>query len=66
MDSSVKIKLVQDRCLEVFDDPTMCDGWLKSPCRVLGNVTPLSLLETDAGIEAVLNELGRIEHGIIS
>ena len=52
--------------MEVFEDPTMCDGWLKSPCRVLGNVTPLSLLETDAGIEAVLNELGRIEHGIVS
>jgi putative toxin-antitoxin system antitoxin component (TIGR02293 family) len=65
MDSSEKIKLVQDRCLEVFEDPTMCEGWVKLPCRVLGNVTPFSFLETHAGIEAVLNELGRIEHGII-
>ena len=31
MDSSEKIKLVKDRCLEVFEDPTMYDGWLKSP-----------------------------------
>ncbi|MGZ3578607.1 MAG: antitoxin Xre/MbcA/ParS toxin-binding domain-containing protein [Syntrophales bacterium] len=31
----------------------------------MGNMTPLSFLETDVGIEAVLNELGRIEHGII-
>ena len=66
MDSSQKIKLVHDRCLEVFENPAMCDDWLKSPCRVLGNVTPFSLLETDTGMEAVLNELGRIEHGIIS
>lgn len=52
--------------MEVFEDSMTCDDWLKSPSMALGNVTLPSLLETDAGTEAVLNELGRIEHGIIS
>jgi putative toxin-antitoxin system antitoxin component (TIGR02293 family) len=66
MNGAGKIKMLRDRCMEVFEDSMTCDDWLKSPSMTLGNVTPLSLLETDAGTEAVLNELARIEHGIIS
>jgi len=36
----------------------------ESPNRSLGNVTPLSLLDTDLGAEAVTDTLGRIEHGV--
>jgi len=38
--------------------------WLQAPNRVLGHEVPLHLLDTDIGTEAVLEELGRIEHGI--
>ena len=38
--------------------------WLVRPVRSLGGVTPLSLLDTTAGLELVRQTLGRIEHGI--
>jgi putative toxin-antitoxin system antitoxin component (TIGR02293 family) len=41
-------------------------GWLNSPNRALGDVTPLSLLETEAGADEVMNVLGRIEYGVYS
>ena len=37
--------------------------WLQGPNRVLGEV-PLHLLDTDVGADAVIEELGRIEHGV--
>jgi putative toxin-antitoxin system antitoxin component (TIGR02293 family) len=40
--------------------------WLNSPNRALGNVTPLSLTETEAGADEVTNVLGRIEFGVHS
>ncbi len=40
--------------------------WLNTPNRALGNVTPLSLLETEAGADEVTNVLGRIEFGVYS
>lgn len=38
--------------------------WLTRPNRGFGGVTPLALLETDAGARDVENVLARIEHGI--
>jgi putative toxin-antitoxin system antitoxin component (TIGR02293 family) len=40
--------------------------WLSAPNRALGNVAPLSLVETEAGADEVTNILGRIEYGIYS
>jgi putative toxin-antitoxin system antitoxin component (TIGR02293 family) len=40
--------------------------WLTAPNRALGSVSPLSLLETEAGVDEVTNVLGRIEHGVFS
>jgi putative toxin-antitoxin system antitoxin component (TIGR02293 family) len=39
--------------------------WLQKESRVLGDV-PLRLLDTDVGTSLVLDELGRIEHGIFA
>ena len=57
---------VQKRSIEVFDRPELAEGWLKSPVLALGRDTPMELMISDKGIEMVLNELGRIEHGIVS
>jgi len=57
---------VQERCIEVFDNLEKANGWLQSPSIALGWNTPLELLISDKGINLVLNELGRIEHGIVS
>jgi putative toxin-antitoxin system antitoxin component (TIGR02293 family) len=40
--------------------------WLNTPNRALGNVSPLSLLETEAGADEVTHVLGRIEFGVYS
>ena len=41
-------------------------AWMRSPNAALGDRTPASLLGSRFGSEIVLDELGRIEHGIIS
>jgi putative toxin-antitoxin system antitoxin component (TIGR02293 family) len=40
--------------------------WIVKPSRALGGESPLHLLDTDIGTNAVLDELGRIEHGVFS
>lgn len=40
--------------------------WLKSPARFLGGETPLNLIKTEAGAEAVRNMLFRIEYSVYS
>jgi putative toxin-antitoxin system antitoxin component (TIGR02293 family) len=40
--------------------------WIKSKSPALGNRTPASLLSSRFGAELVLDELGRIEHGVVS
>ncbi len=57
---------VQKRSIEVFDRPELAEGWLKSPVPALGGDTPMELMISEKGIEMVLNELGRIEYGLIS
>lgn len=41
-------------------------GWVLSPCRALGGEVPITLLDTADGFTAVMDELGRLEHGVIS
>ena len=57
---------VQKRSIEVFDTQERAEGWLRSPSIALGWKAPMELMISDKGIEMVLNELGRIEHGIAS
>lgn len=50
----------------VFGTKEGARHWLNAPNRALGNVSPLSLLETEAGTDEVTNVLGRIEFGVYS
>ena len=54
------------RALAVFEDEQSAKCWLTQEIRSLGGATPLSLLDTPAGHELVLDTLGRIEQGIVS
>jgi len=63
-DRLAQLVLVYCRCNEVLKDEGKVSMWLKSPSYALGGVTPFSLLDTMLGIELVLDELGRIEHGV--
>ena len=45
-------------------DAEAAKAWLQREIRSLGGVTPLSLLDTDPGVDMVMDTLGRIEQGI--
>ena len=62
----LKITEVAARGSEVFGSREKFLSWIKSPSPALGKRTPASLLGSGFGTEMVLDELGRIEHGIIS
>lgn len=51
---------------QVFESSDTAIDWLKRPNRALEGVTPISLLDTDAGVEQVSELLGRIEYGVYS
>jgi putative toxin-antitoxin system antitoxin component (TIGR02293 family) len=52
--------------LDVFDDREQAQGWFHEPIPALGGRTPVSMLDTEAGVVLVDDELGRIEHGIFA
>lgn len=62
----VKIAAAKERAVEVFEDPMKANKWLSSPSVALGGRAPLDLMQFDIGIDLVMKELGRIEHGVIS
>ncbi len=41
-------------------------GWVLSPCGGLGGEVPITLLDTADGFTAVMDELGRLEYGVLS
>ena len=49
----------------VFEDPGESADWIQTPNTALGKQQPLTLLDTDIGVQQVDQVLGRIEHGII-
>lgn len=54
------------RGVEVFEDKDKFLTWMKNPNKALANRTPISLLSSRFGTDMVLDELGRIEHGVFS
>jgi putative toxin-antitoxin system antitoxin component (TIGR02293 family) len=62
----LQIAEVAARGTNVFEDKDRFLSWVNQPNRALADKTPLSLLHSRFGTEMVLDELGRIEHGIFS
>lgn len=62
----VRVARVIQRAEEVFEEPDSARDWLKSANISLGGETPMSLLDTEIGAEAVMDTLGRIEHGVFA
>ena len=62
----LEILILFKRGIEVFQNEANFYEWLNSSSLALGNIKPLSIIDNSFGIEAVKNELGRIEHGIIA
>ena len=62
----LQIAEVAAKATEVFEDMNKFLSWLNHPNKALANKTPTSLLSSRFGIEMVLEELGRMEHGVFS
>ena len=54
------------RATECFGNKDKALSWLRSPHAALGGKSPLELATHEGGHQAVLDELGRIEHGILA
>jgi putative toxin-antitoxin system antitoxin component (TIGR02293 family) len=62
----LRLARVWERANAVFASEAAARDWMKSSNATLQDATPLSLLVADIGAEAVLDLLGRIEHGVFS
>jgi putative toxin-antitoxin system antitoxin component (TIGR02293 family) len=62
----LQIAEVVAKGVEVFEDRDRFLTWMQQPNVALGNKTPVSLLISRFGTQMVLDELGRIEHGVLS
>lgn len=49
-----------------FGDKDKFLSWMHQPNKALANKPPMSLLRSRFGTEMILDELGRIEHGVFS
>lgn len=50
--------------IEIFGDLTVFNVWIRRSVRGLGDVTPMSLLDTGVGVEIVMDELERLAYGV--
>jgi putative toxin-antitoxin system antitoxin component (TIGR02293 family) len=60
----IQIAEVVARGTEVFGNKDKFLTWINLPNAALSNKTPYSLLKSRFGTEIVIDELGRIEHGV--
>ena len=65
-DRLYRIMRVAKLAAAVFEDAERGFEWLRRPQTGLGGATPLSLLDTEPGFEAVETLLQRIEYGVIA
>lgn len=62
----LQIAEVAARGTEVFGGKDRFLAWANQPSTALADKTPLELLGSRFGVDLVLDELGRIEHGVYS
>ncbi len=65
-DRVYRVERLLGRAEDVMGDAAGAQTWVTHVNRALGGVAPLSLLDTEAGYELVLDTLGRIEYGVYS
>ena len=62
----IELAKVYSRGEEVFGTMDAFKEWMNSTVMALGNKRPKEYLDTSLGIEILMDELGRIEHGIFA
>ena len=62
----LQISIVVAKGLEVFGSKEKFLLWMNQPNTALSNSIPINLVKSRFGSEMVMDELGRIEYGVIS
>jgi putative toxin-antitoxin system antitoxin component (TIGR02293 family) len=62
----LKISVVLTKGIQVFEDKEKFLLWINQPNTAFSNKTPMSLLNSIFGADMIIDELGRIEHGVFS
>ena len=65
-EKAIQLAKLYERGTEVWGDLERFKGWMRHPNPFLGSKAPLEILDTSFGFEMVLDEIGRIEHGILA
>jgi putative toxin-antitoxin system antitoxin component (TIGR02293 family) len=63
---ALEIARLYTRGTEVFESLDGFKEWMNSSVVALGSKKPKEFLDTSLGIEILMEELGRIEHGIFA
>ncbi len=62
----IKLTRLFYKGISVFNKKEKFITWLNRPNRSLDNQLPIELIETNMGIDLVIDELLKIEHGVFS
>ncbi len=62
----MQIEILYSKGVEVFGDKENFSTWLETENLALGNLIPRDLLNTSFGIQLLMDELTRIEHGVLA
>ncbi len=65
-DHLLEIARVVVRGVDVFEDKDRFLAWMQRSNVALGNRKPMDLVASKLGIDLVVDELGRVEHGLVS
>ncbi len=62
----MQIEILYSKGVEVFGDKENFSTWLETESLALGNLIPRDLLKNSFGIQLLMDELVRIEHGVLA
>lgn len=62
----MQIEILHSKGVEVFGSKENFSTWLETENLALGNLIPRNLLKNSFGIQLLMDELTRIEHGVLA
>ncbi len=62
----IEIAKLQSKGISVFGSAQSFNQWLNSKIVALGGLKPIEYLDSSFGVDILMDELGRIEHGILA
>jgi uncharacterized protein (DUF2384 family) len=66
MDKKMRNRILEVKGIRTFESKKNYYKWFNKPCRALGGKIPAELVETPEGLQMVLDQLDRMEYGLIS